>query len=310
MLGVCVQETRIEARVKQRYTKVYMVKPHTSRNASGLRKSTWHSWKNAILETVNSLGDKNLSLIAAGIAYFAVLAFFPLMAATVAIAGLLSRPDTVSNVISSISQFVPQDIASLLTIQLQNVSGHHASNLFIVVLGLALALWSISAATSSFMSGLNVAYGVKETRHFVKQKLLSIGMTAGLIAATFVIAPLLFSGGTFLQKIGFAPFVSDVFSVLRWVILCFVALFGLAVLYRFGPNRERPKKWQWLSYGSLIATGLWMLATALFFVYLQGFANFENSYSLFAGLIGLMLWFNLSSFMILLGAEVNGRMER
>jgi membrane protein len=92
------------------------------------------------------------------------------------------------------------------------------------------------------------------------------------------------------------------------VLILIVALF-LAVFYRYGPNRETPY-WQWVSWGSVLASVLWLGVTALFFVYARYFADFSDSYSVFAGIIVLMTWLNLTAFIVLLGAEVNNRLEK
>lgn len=271
---------------------------------------SWKSWRKALLETKDAIGSKNISMLSAGIAYFGVLAFFPLMAAIVAIAGLAVQPDKIQEMAATASQYVPSDIHKLLVTQLENATGKTASNALVAVVGVGLSIFSVSGAIGNIMNALNIMYGAKETRNFIRQKLTSILLTVGMILVMIVLVPLLFAGGDFLKWLGLPGIFVAVFSYMRWVLLGGLMMTSLAVLYHFGPDRQPRPDWQWVSWGAIMATLVWIAGSALFFVYLQYFANFSNSYSLFAGLIALMTWLNLSSFIILLGAEINHRLER
>lgn len=267
------------------------------------------SWKKALLETKDALGNKNLTMYAAGIAYFGVLAFFPLVAAIVAVAGMALQPHQLSDAAANLATYLPKDIASMVTTQLEAATKHHASNVFVAIIGVALSIWSVSGAVQNVMKALNVSYDVEETRGFVKQKLVSIGLTIGAIIGGIMIALVFVSGSGFLKDLGVPGLFVDVFAWLRWVIVTVAAMIGFAVLYRYAPNREPTQKWQWVSWGAIMGTIGWILVSVIFFVYLAQFANFSKSYSTFAGLIGMMMWLNLSALMVLIGAEINHRLE-
>lgn len=268
------------------------------------------SWKKSIIETGKAIGDKNIGILSAGIAYFGILAFFPMVAAMVAIAGTVLPPDSIREAATEIKDFLPGDIYSLLVTQLENASGQTSSNIAIAVFGISFAIFSVSGATTHLMNSLNVMYGIKEGRNFVKQRLVGVLFTIGLIVTMVIVVPLLLTGADVLRWFGFPPAVTSTFAVLRWFLLAILTMVGLAILYHFGPSRPARAKWQWVSWGAIIATLIWIAGSALFFIYLQYFANFSNSYSLFAGLIALMIWLNLSSFVVLLGAEINHRLEQ
>ena len=265
-------------------------------------------WKKALLETKNALGDKNIPILAAGVTYFSTLAFFPLVAALVAIAGFVINADQIQNVVHTLNNYLPKDIASLVSTQLQNVSDKHPANIVVAVFAILLSVFSVAGAVQNAMNATNVAYNVKETRKFFKLKFTSFVMTFGLIAVSFVILPLLLINQEFLEGLGVPGFISAVFPYARWLILVALVTVALAIFYRYAPNRKDPK-WQWVSWGAAAATILWLLATVLFFVYAQYFAGFSDTYSLFAGIIVLMTWLNVSAFIIILGAEVNHRLE-
>jgi membrane protein len=98
-------------------------------------------------------------------------------------------------------------------------------------------------------------------------------------------------------------------DLLQWVVLWLGTTAALAFLYRYAPARERPR-WHWVSWGSAIATTLWMGASALFAIYVRRFANYGQTYGALGGVIVLLMWFYISSLIVVLGAEINAEMER
>ena len=277
--------------------------------ASTPKDLSWKSWQKALVKTKDAFGNKNLSMLAAGIAYGGTLAFFPLVIACVAIASIVISPEQMRNVIDSISSFLPSDIAGLLTAQLTNAMNNESSNVIIAFVAIALALFGVSGAMNSLVSALNVTYQVEETRNIIKVRLLSIALTCMMVAGLLVILPLIALGGDLLRTIGVPEALVWVFSVLRWILLAAVMIVGLAVIYCYASDRPNAR-WQWVSWGAIMATLLWLLITALFFVYVQKFANFSESYSLFAGIIVLMMWLNFTGLIVLVGAEVNYQLEK
>lgn len=269
---------------------------------------SWRRWKAAFLKTKGAIGNKNLSMLASGIAYGGTLAFFPLVVACVAIASLLISQDRLNDVAASIASFLPSDMAGLLTAQLTNAINNESANILIAIAAIALALFGVSGAMNSLVNGLNVAYQVKETRNFIKVRLVSLGLTCLLIVGLLLTLPLIALGGDLLRGIGAPELFIWVFAFMRWALLALVMVLGLAVVYRYAPNRLNVR-WQWVSWGAVMATLLWLLVTAVFFVYVQNFANFSESYSLFAGIIVLMMWLNFTGLIVLVGAEVNHQLE-
>ena len=241
--------------------------------------------------------------LAAGVAYFGTLSFFPLVAALVAIASMTLTNAQVAAIVNGLATYMPSDIASLLSTQLQNASTHQQANFVIMVLALGLSIFGVSGAIDSIMKAITTIYHVKDTRSFFAQKAISIGLTLSLIAGMAVVLPLLFIGPSFLTWLGVPYEAIAAFSVIRWIILIILSMTGLGVVYHFAlPGR---RSWCWVSWGSVIATILWLTITAVLFIYLQYFSNFSNSYSLFAGIIALMMWINFSALALLIGADIN-----
>ena len=255
-----------------------------------------------------AFSNKNIPLLAAGVAYFATLAFFPLLAAAVSIAAFVISESQLQTVVQELNVYLPADIASLITTQLQNLSSAGSSNILVAAIAIAISLFSVSGAVQNLMKAVGQIYGSEQSRGFVKARLASLAMTGGLIVVAFIVIPLLIVSPEFLQNWGVPALATAVLPYLRWIALIGIVTIVLAVLYRYSRD-EHSVRWQWISWGAGIATILWLVGTALFFIYAQYFANFSDSYSLFAGIIVLMTWINLSAFIALFGAEINHQLE-
>ncbi len=271
---------------------------------------SWDSWKKVLHETWNAIGAKNLQMYAAGIAYFSVLSFFPLVAVIVALAGLIIQPHQLNDAANTIAQYLPNDVAALVTSQLHSAVSHRSGSFVLLVVGLVLSLLGVSGAVGNMMTALNHSYAVQETRHWIKQRLVSLGLTVFLIVGAMLLGAVFVSGNSWLEAFGVPRNIIVFVSWIRWVVMIVGAMAGLSILYRYGPNRSPLRKWQWISWGAIVATVLWIVVSVLFFAYLQYFGNYSRSYSTYAGIIGLMVWLDYSALAVLLGAEINHRFER
>lgn len=265
------------------------------------------NWKRVLTEATDTIKDKYIAILAAGIAYYATLAFFPLVAGSVAIAALLISPAEIHDAVAALETYLPKDIATLISSQLEAALDNRGSNIIVAIVAIALSLFSVSGAMQNMIKATNAIYGVK-ARGFVKLRLRSIVMTAAAIALGFVVIAMLLINNDILNGIGAPLILGTLITYLRWPVLIALVAGTLAVFYRYGPNRPKAR-WQWVSWGAVVATLLWVAVTVLFFIYTRYFANFSDTYSLFAGIIVLMIWLNLSAFIFLIGAEVNHRLE-
>lgn len=256
----------------------------------------------------DAIGEKRLSALAAGVAYYATLAFFPLLAAIVAIAALMITPEQLDSLIAVTEGYLPGDISSIVATQLQSLVERRVDNFLAAAIAIALALYGASGASKSLVAASNVVYGKKESRGWVIQQIIGVGWTVLGILFGFIVLSLMAVNQPFLQGVGIPEGVVSSVLLLRWVVVIIVTISGIAFFYRLGPNR-RGVKLKWVAVGASLATIVWIVATTLFFAYLQNFANYTQSYSLFAGIIALMVWMNLSAMILLLGAEVNHQLE-
>lgn len=270
---------------------------------------SWKSWKKALLETKDAIGNKNLMMLAASIAYGGTLAFFPLVVACVAIASIVIQPEQINQVVDGIATYMPADIAGLLTAQLTNALDNESANVLVAVVAISLALFGVSGAMSALVGALNISYERTESRGIVKSRFVSFVLTCMMVVGMLIILPLITLGSDLLRSWGVPDVLVSIFSVGRWLLLAALMTFGLSIVYRYAPDRPNAR-WQWVSWGAIMATVLWLLVTVAFFVYVQYFSNFSQSYSLFAGIVVLMMWLNYSGLVVLIGAEVNHQLEK
>lgn len=267
-------------------------------------------WKDILWRTWVEQGKDNISIVAAGVAYYALFAIFPAIAALVSIYGLVFDPAGVEQQINQLADLLPPEALTVLSEQARNVATAPRQGLgFGLLFGLALTLWSASRGTNSLITALNIAYGEEERRGFIRLALLSLGLTiAALLFLIFTLA-LIVAVPAAINLLGLRGTPVDwIASLARWPILAGAIMVVLAVLYRYAPDRREPK-WRWVSWGSAVATIVWILASVGFSLYVANFGSYNETYgSVGAGVI-LLLWFNLTSYVILMGAELNAEIE-
>jgi membrane protein len=272
----------------------------------GLRSETlWQIAKNVIAR----IGRDNLTLVAAGVAFYAMMAIFPAIAAFASIYGLFSDPGGVQAQIMQFANLMPESALKLLTDALQAFSTKSDSALNLALfISLAFAVWSAKAGVSSLMTGLNIANETIEKRGFLVQQLVGLVLTFGAL----IFAIVAFSAIALLPAvIAFFPLNEGLKVVLglgRWPLLAMLVCFGLAVLYHFGPFREQAK-WRWITWGAAIATVLWLAGSAAFSFYVSRFGSYDATYGSLAAPVVLLLWFWLSGLVVLLGAEIDAELE-
>jgi membrane protein len=257
----------------------------------------------------DEMANDNLSLVAAGVAFYALLALFPALAATVSIYGLLVDPQTVSEQLAATSQVLPAETRGLIEEQLTRVSSSASTALSLGALfSLLLALWSANKGTQSLISALNIVYDEPEKRGFIRLTLISLGLTLGIILFLIVGLAAIAAMPALFANLGLPESIKQLASWLRWPILGLAFVIGLAVFYRFAPSRDEPR-WRWVSWGAVVATVLWLVGSALFSWYVSNFGSYNETYGSIGAVAELMMWFWLSALIVLLGAELNAEME-
>ena len=171
-----------------------------------------------------------------------------------------------------------------------------------------LAVWSANGGMKAIIDALNVVYDETEKRGFFKLNAVSLAFTFGGLIAVLVAIGAVVALPIILSVIGLGSITDALFRIGRWPLLVVMMLFGLAVLYRFGPSRRSPQ-WRWLSVGSVFATLTWLAGSGLLSFYLANYANYDATYGSLGAAIGLMIWMWMSTIVVLLGAELNSEIE-
>lgn len=266
-------------------------------------------WKDIVFRLKDEIAEDHISLIAAGVAFYGLLALFPAITALIAISGLLVEPNTVIDQLSSLRGVVPEEVIAIVTDQATAVAGSREGGLGLAaIFGLLLALYSASKGMASLMEGINVAYDETEERGFIRLKLVTFGLTLFLMFGLVVALLAMLGLPAALAVFDFGGVTETLASLVSFAVLLVLTMLGLAVLYRYGPSRDEPE-WNWASAGAVIGCILWLIASAGFAFYVSNFGTYNESFGTLAGVIVLLMWFWISAFIILLGAELNAEME-
>jgi membrane protein len=266
-------------------------------------------WRDILVRVKEETSTDNVSLIAAGLALYALLAIFPALAASVSLYGLFSSPDQIAGQIQSLAGVLPQQASDILRDALQNLASQQGEALGVgAIIGFVLALWSARKGMVALMTVTNIAYDEEEERGFFRQLFVSLAFTIAAVVGFVLVVLLAVGVPVALKALGVPQIIEAALSILRWVVLWFLVVFALAVVYRFAPDRNGAQ-WRWVSWGSAIAATLWLIGSLLFSLYVRNFGSYGETYGALGGVVVLLLWFYLSAYVVVLGAEINAEME-
>jgi membrane protein len=267
-------------------------------------------WRDIFTRVKSEIGSDHVSLVAAGLAMYTLLAVFPGLAAAVSIYGMFASPGDALEHMKTFGAILPPGTFELFTEQLQAIVSRGPGTLTIGALtGLVVALWGARAAMSSMMTATNIAYAEVEKRGFIKQTALSLLFTLAAVVGFLVMLAIGVAVPIALKVLGTSQWVQWIVGAVRWLALWAFAVVGFGLLYRYAPSRHRAR-WRWVTWGSVIAATLWILLSVAFAFYVGSFATYGKTYGALGSVIALLMWFYLSSFVVLVGAELNAEMER
>jgi membrane protein len=279
------------------------------RHATHPLQIPWNGWYDVLWRTYREMQSDRLLSIAGGVAFFVLLAVFPAITALVSAYALFFNASTIIDNLSMLNDVVPGNVLSIVHEQAARIASNSGRTLSTgLVVGLLVSLWSAMSGVKAIIDALNVIYEQKESRSIIKLNLVALAFTLAGFAAfllaigAIVVLPLV------LSPIGLGSLTETLTRIARWPVLFLVLLLGLAVLYRYGPDR-RAARWQWVSLGSVFAAVTWIVASFLFSWYLTSFANYNATYGSLGAVVGLMIWLWISTIVVLLGAELNAEIE-
>jgi membrane protein len=266
-------------------------------------------WWATLKRTWTAIGDDNISIVAGGVAFYALLSIFPAFTALVALYGLIADPGQVEGQLSALEGFLPPEATKLLSEQLQSLTQAPKTGIGIgLAVSVVLALWSARAGTGALMTALDIAYGERETRSLVKFNMIAFGMTAAMIIFGIIALLLVAVIPAILRVLPLPESLAYLISFARWPILALCAAAALALLYRYGPSRREPR-WRWVSWGSGVATAFWIIASIGFSIYVAKFADYNKTYGSLGAVVILLMWFYISAYIFLAGAELSAELE-
>ncbi len=269
--------------------------------ARGWRDIGWRVWT----ETNND----RIMLVSAGVTFYLLLALFPALAAFVSLYGLVADPKTIADHIAFLGTLLPLDGVEFIRTQIGAlVSKNEATLGFGFLFGLAVALWSANSGMKALFDVMNVAYEETEKRSFVMLNLLSMTFTMGAVLIWISFLLLVGVVPVLLSWFWLDQWTEQLVTIGRWPVLVLLVMTGIAILYRYGPSRERAR-WRWLTWGAALATTVWIITSTGFSFYLQNFADYNAAYGSLGAVMGLMIWTWLSVMIVAIGAEINAEME-
>lgn len=252
----------------------------------------------------------NVSIVAAGVAFFSMLAIFPMITAGLSIYGFFADPAIAQQQLLAISGLLPGDVWVLINDQVQAVTGSSNKAIgFKIALGILAALWASGAGIRAMMRGLNIAYGEVDNRNFIVSSTIAVAFTLGAILMMFISLLVIIGVPSILTVLKLDGITAGLTKILPWTLLIFAFGISCAVLYRYGPSR-RPAKLRWVLPGVVFATLSWLLISAGFSKFVSAFGTYNKTYGSLGAVIILLVWLWLTNWVIIVGAEINGEMER
>lgn len=280
------------------------------RHANGPQEIPAAGWKDVLWRTYHELNDDRVTLIAAAVTYYLLLALFPTLTAFVSIYGFLIDPAEVAEQVTMLSSVVPEGGMAILNEQLERLANTGRTTLSVaLLLSVSIALWSASSGVKTMFEAMNIAYDENEKRNFLVLNGTALMFTIAGIAGAIVIFSVAVLVPATLAALGLSTGFEWGMRIGSYGLLVVVLMVGLAILYRFGPSRQHAK-WRWISPGAGLATIIILVVSLLFSWYAANFGNYDKTYGSLGGLIALLTWIWISVTAIIMGAELNSEAER
>jgi membrane protein len=260
--------------------------------------------KELVKRTWRECNEDNVFGGAAELAYYFMLALFPMLIFLTSLIGFL--PDAQAAIFNALSKVVPPEAWKMVNETLTDVITNSSSGL--LSFGILGTIWAASSGVASVMGTLNVAYGAKEERSFVKTRLTSIGLTIALALLVMGGGVLIMSARTLSDSLGLGSVFEIVSTVVGYLIAIALLFIGVGLLYFFGPNVKQ--KWRWVTPGALFAVIAIIMGSLIFSGYLKVGPKYSATYGSLGAVIILMLWLYLIGLVLLIGGEINSEVEK
>ena len=249
----------------------------------------------------------NLSLVSAGVAFYAFLAFVPTLIVVVAVYGIVADIEDVPRQVNNFAGALPNEVETFIQAQVTRIAKADTTGISITVfVAVLIALWSASGGMSALVAGISAARDQLEDLTFVAKRVKGLVLTVGAVVVLSVMMFLITAVPALLRDLGIGYDGRVVVNILRWPALAIVMVVGIGVLYRVAVERPPRVHFGIITPGSIVATVVWLVASAGFAVYTANFSRYSRTYGSLASIVVVLLWLYLSAFAVLLGAEIDG----
>lgn len=272
-------------------------------------RTTSPGWRELLRRTIKETIDDNCVDLAAQLSYYLFLALFPAILFLLATASFFPLHNLTDDTARLLGPVVSPEVLALLQEQMRRLGNHENGGL--LTFGVVGALWSSSAALVSIVNALNRAYDIDEQRPWWKVRLVAIGLTIGVALFILVAISLVLAGPTAARYLGEMTGLGMPFEwawlVIQWPFAFALVATAIGLIFYFAPDAEQD--WVWVTPGAVIATALWLIASLGFKYYVANFTDYAGSYGTVGGVMIVLLYIYVSSFAILVGAELNAEIE-
>src|SRR4051812_34638770 len=262
--------------------------------------------------TFKQFGEDQLTTWAAALTYFGVLSLFPMLLALVSVLGVIG-PSATQPLLDNLSNVAPGPAKDILTNVLTSLESNKGGSTVALIIGLAAAIWAASGYIGAFMDASNNVWDVPEGRPIWKKIPVRLAVTVVLLILLTITSLAIVFTGPVAEKvgnlIGLGPTFVTVWGIVKWPVLLLIVSFMISLLYWACPNVKQPG-FPWVTPGGLLAVVLWLIASALFALYVANFGSYNKTYGSLGGVIVFLTWLWITNIIILLGAEFNSEMER
>ncbi len=250
-----------------------------------------------------------VGLTAAGCAFYGTLALFPGLSVLLAVYGLVFDPVTVEPQLAVLRDLLPPAVWALIDERIRTLVARPPATLGMqLIISTGVAFWSSATGVKAVLAALNLAYEERERRSIVRFQAVAFTITLSAILGATVALSVLVALPHLLAFVGVPDGEAWLIRLSSLAVLVVALLIGLSLLYRYGPSRQRPQ-WQWVTPGSMVATLLWVAASALFSLYVGHIASYDAAYGPLGAVAAMMMWFYVTAYAVLLGAELNSELE-
>ena len=269
----------------------------------------WVGWQRVLRRTMIEIISDRVSLVAAGCAFYGTLALFPAISMLISMYGLVFDPATVEPHLNVLVDLLPPSAFHLIEDRVHELVRRPQMTLTVsLMVSVVITLWSAATGTKSILSALNVAYEERERRSFLHFQATAFGMTIVALLGAVLGLALLVGMPPALAFLGITNGQAMMLQAASLSLLLVFVVASLSILYRLGPSRTAPR-WQWVAPGALLATVLWLLVSLLFSFYVGHLSSYDAMYGSIGAVVGVMMWFYVTVYVVLLGAELNAELE-